>query len=164
MRTCEKYGLRPEDKTRKFKALQKRASPSPERNVFCCHLKFILETWYRSLMHLKPFSLLYCWVHKAASTSWNKIFLKLAGKKVPDKSIHEVRLRGWIANTTTKISCRQLPCSVHQLMTSKNLLLNLFSSWWSGIRSSGLYQRTGGRVNKHYINIFWCQGQIWIGE
>ena len=45
-------------------------------------------------MHLKPFSLLYCWVHKAASTSWNKIFLKLAGKKVPDKSIHEVRLRG----------------------------------------------------------------------
>jgi len=72
-RTCEKYGLRPEDKTRKFKALQKRASPSPER----------------SLMHLKPFSLLYCWVHKAASTSWNKIFLKLAGKKVPDKSIHE---------------------------------------------------------------------------
>ena len=40
-RTCDKYGLRPEDKTRKFKALQKRASPSPERNVFCCHLKNI---------------------------------------------------------------------------------------------------------------------------
>ena len=93
-RTCEKYGLRPEDKTRKFKALQKRASPSPERNVFDYHLKFIFQTYYRSLMHLKPFSLLYCWVHKAASTSWNKIFLKLAGKKVPDKSIHEVKLRG----------------------------------------------------------------------
>merc|ERR1712004_108916 len=40
-RTCDKYGLRPEDKTKKFKALQKRASPSPERNVFCCHLKNI---------------------------------------------------------------------------------------------------------------------------
>ena len=77
---CEKYGLRPEDKTRKFKALQKRASLPPER----------------SLMHLEPFSLLYCWVHKAASTSWNKIFFQLAEKalnrtmNIPEKSIHEV--------------------------------------------------------------------------
>ena len=77
---CEKYGLRPEDKTRKYKALQKRASLPPEK----------------SLMYLPTFNLLYCWVHKAASTSWNKIFFQLAERAlnrtlyIPEKSIHEV--------------------------------------------------------------------------
>ena len=75
--------------------LCRREPALPLRGMFMfVTYKFIFQTYYRSLMHLKPFSLLYCWVHKAASTSWNKIFLKLAGKKVPDKSIHEVRLRG----------------------------------------------------------------------
>ena len=69
-----------------------------------------------------------------------------------------------IAKTMTKISFRQLPCSVHQLMTSTNLLLNLFSSWWSGIRSSGLCQRTGGRVNKHCINIFGVRDKFELGS
>ena len=64
----------------------------------------------------------------------------------------------------TKISFRQLPCSVHQLMSSTNLLLNLFSSWWSGIRSSGLCQRTGGRVNKHCINIFGVRDKFELGS
>ena len=75
--------------------LCRREPALPLRGMFLfVTYKFIFQTYYRSLMHLKPFSLLYCWVHKAASTSWNKIFLKLAGKKVPDKSIHEVKLRG----------------------------------------------------------------------
>lgn len=76
---CKKYGLRMEDKVKQQKALQKRASLPPER----------------SLMYLPPFSLLYCWVHKAASTSWNKIFIQLAEKAlnrtliIPERNLHE---------------------------------------------------------------------------
>ena len=79
---CKKYGLRMEDKVKQQKALQKRASLPPER----------------SLMYLPPFSLLYCWVHKAASTSWNKIFIQLAEKAlnrtliIPERNLHEVGL------------------------------------------------------------------------
>merc|ERR1712203_1352393 len=68
-----------ENKVKQQKALQKRASLPPER----------------SLMYLPPFSLLYCWVHKAASTSWNKIFIQLAEKAlnrtliIPERNLHE---------------------------------------------------------------------------
>ena len=40
-------------------------------------------------MYLQPWSLLYCWIHKAASTSWSKIFFQLAREKVKDTNLHE---------------------------------------------------------------------------
>ena len=40
-------------------------------------------------MYLQPWSLLYGWIHKAASTSWNKIFFQLAREKVKDTNLHE---------------------------------------------------------------------------
>jgi len=42
-----------------------------------------------TLMHLQQWNLLYCWIHKAASTSWNKVFFKLAGEKIAEGNLHE---------------------------------------------------------------------------
>ena len=42
-----------------------------------------------SLMYLRRWALLYCWINKAASTSWNKIFFQLVNKKVKETNIHE---------------------------------------------------------------------------
>jgi len=42
-----------------------------------------------TLMYLEAHSLLYCFIHKAASTSWNKVFYGLAGVKVPEANLHE---------------------------------------------------------------------------
>ena len=39
-------------------------------------------------MYLDKYSLLYCWIHKAASSSWNKIFFDLAKKKVHPQNLH----------------------------------------------------------------------------
>ena len=39
-------------------------------------------------MYLPSKSLLYCWVHKAASTSWNKIFFDISQKKVREINLH----------------------------------------------------------------------------
>merc|ERR1719400_713039 len=44
----------------------------------------------KTMMHLAKYSLLYCWIHKAASSSWNKIFFQLVGKtKVKEHNLHE---------------------------------------------------------------------------
>ena len=39
-------------------------------------------------MYLEKYSLLYCWIHKAASSSWNRIFYQKINKKVKDSSLH----------------------------------------------------------------------------
>lgn len=41
-----------------------------------------------SMMYLEKYSLLYCWIHKAASSSWNRIFYQKINKKVKDSSLH----------------------------------------------------------------------------
>ena len=43
----------------------------------------------KSLMYQEPWHLLYCWIHKVASTSWSKVFLQLAGLEVPLSRTHE---------------------------------------------------------------------------
>jgi len=78
---CERYHLGAEDEladgvksNEEYLRMQKSASLSPEK----------------TLMHLAKYSLLYCWVHKAASSSWNKIFFQLVGKtKVEKQNLHE---------------------------------------------------------------------------
>merc|ERR1712037_54508 len=40
-------------------------------------------------MYQEPWHLLYCWIHKVASTSWSKVFLQLAGLEVPLSRTHE---------------------------------------------------------------------------
>ena len=37
-------------------------------------------------MYLEQFSLLYCWIHKVASSSWNRIFFELNNMAVPEDS------------------------------------------------------------------------------
>ena len=42
-----------------------------------------------SFMFLKKYSLLYCWIHKAASSSWSRIFFEMSNMPVPgDDFLH----------------------------------------------------------------------------
>ena len=41
-----------------------------------------------SIMVLDQYSLVYCWIHKAASSSWNRIFFDKIGRKVSDSNLH----------------------------------------------------------------------------
>ena len=43
----------------------------------------------KTLLHLPQWSLLYCWIRKAASTSWNKIFFDLVKHKMKEENLHE---------------------------------------------------------------------------
>ena len=43
----------------------------------------------KSLMYQEPWHLLYCWIHKVASSSWSKVFFNLKGKEVPTTRLHE---------------------------------------------------------------------------
>ena len=145
---CEKFGLRPEDKTKKYKALQKRASLPPER----------------SLMYLPTFNLLYCWVHKAASTSWNKIFFKLAEKAlnrtlyIPEKSIHEVSFRS--SFTVFEALSRQQQFFDLLLRDWIQLYPSLYSSWWSDTPLRGLCLPSGGLSVQVMKIASFFQGQV----
>ena len=74
-KVCAIYGLgnHPPNAINKFQIMEKEAWVSPEM----------------TLLHLPSHSLLYCWVRKAASTSWNKVFFDLAKKKVSEINLHE---------------------------------------------------------------------------
>ena len=39
-------------------------------------------------MYLAKFSVMYCWIHKAASSSWNKIFFEKINKKIKSSNLH----------------------------------------------------------------------------
>jgi len=43
----------------------------------------------KSLMYQSTWHLLYCWIHKVASSSWSKVFYYLKGKDVPASRLHE---------------------------------------------------------------------------
>ena len=38
-------------------------------------------------MYLEKFSLLYCWIHKVASSSWNRIFFEMSNMTVPEDNL-----------------------------------------------------------------------------
>lgn len=42
-----------------------------------------------NLLYQESWHLLYCWVHKVASTSWSKVFFNLVGREVPPTRLHE---------------------------------------------------------------------------
>lgn len=44
-------------------------------------------------MFLPSKSLLYCWIHKAASTSWNRIFFHISHITVPESELHTAAQR-----------------------------------------------------------------------
>lgn len=69
----------------------------------------------KSLMYQEPWHLLYCWVHKVASSSWSKVFFNLQGKEVPTIRLHEAaqqfsidssRLPGAISNSLVFLTVR----------------------------------------------------------
>ena len=43
----------------------------------------------KSLMYQPSWNLLYCWIHKVASSSWSEVFFYLKGKEVPPSRLHE---------------------------------------------------------------------------
>ena len=43
----------------------------------------------KSLMYQSRWNLLYCWIHKAASSSWSEVFFTLKGREVPASRLHE---------------------------------------------------------------------------
>ena len=43
----------------------------------------------KSLMLQPAWHLLYCWIHKVASTSWSEVFFYLKGKEIPPSRLHE---------------------------------------------------------------------------
>ena len=43
----------------------------------------------KSLMYQPRWNLLYCWIHKAASSSWSEVFFYLKGREVPPSRLHE---------------------------------------------------------------------------
>ena len=57
-----------------------------------CQRSGQLRSSYRmlqySIMVLDQYSLVYCWIHKAASSSWNRIFFDKIGRKVSDSNLH----------------------------------------------------------------------------
>jgi len=79
--TCRKYGLGkfprdPESEDEESSLYQKMGDTFP---------------WppEKSLMYQEPWHLLYCWIHKVASSSWSKVFFNLKGKQVPTSRLHE---------------------------------------------------------------------------
>ena len=74
--TCDKYSIGSHNSggnITKYQLMEKSAALPPEM----------------TLLHLPKRALLYCWMRKAASTSWNKIFFTLVNKKVPEQNLHE---------------------------------------------------------------------------
>merc|ERR1711971_1339220 len=86
---CEKYHLGSEDELNKSELTGVKSSDTNIESYLRMQQSASLAP-EKTIMHLAKYSLLYCWVHKAASSSWNKIFFQLAGKtKVKEHNLHE---------------------------------------------------------------------------
>ena len=81
---CRKHGLG------KFPGDPVRGSPDPLYKKMYQTFPWPPE---KSLMYQEPWHLLYCWIHKVASTSWSKVFLQLAGLEVPLSRTHEATVK-----------------------------------------------------------------------
>lgn len=47
----------------------------------------------KSLMYQQNWHLLYCWIHKVASSSWSQVFFNLAGLSVSPSRLHEATVK-----------------------------------------------------------------------
>jgi len=57
----------------------------------------------KSLMYQDTWHLLYCWIHKVASSSWSKVFFYLKGKEVPASRLHEAAQKFSLFSANTKL-------------------------------------------------------------
>eukprot|EP00092_Neocalanus_flemingeri_P001473 GFUD01001571.1.p1 GENE.GFUD01001571.1~~GFUD01001571.1.p1 ORF type:complete len:397 (+),score=102.82 GFUD01001571.1:352-1542(+) len=57
----------------------------------------------KSLMYQNTWNLLYCWIHKVASSSWSKVFFYLKGKDVPASRLHEAAQHFSLSSSNTKL-------------------------------------------------------------
>ena len=78
--TCHKYGLGnltaasdKEDTGSLYRTMETQFPWPPEKSLM------LEPSWH----------LLYCWIHKVASSSWSEVFFYLKGKEVPSTRLHE---------------------------------------------------------------------------
>lgn len=95
-KTCQKYGLySSEYETNQFQISKNSYKPPQQVNMnspFSIENNIIIIT-QNSLMYLPSHGLLYCWIHKAASTSWNKIFFNISHIGVGEADLHTAAQR-----------------------------------------------------------------------
>jgi len=92
--TCKKYGLgklksylsEPSDDF-KYQRMESRFPWPPEK----------------SLMFQDSWHLLYCWIHKVASSSWSKVFFSLKGVDVPASRLHEAAQKFSLSSANTDL-------------------------------------------------------------
>ena len=57
----------------------------------------------KSLMYQDTWHLLYCWIHKVASSSWSKVFFSLKGQEVPASRLHEAAQKFSLSSSNTDL-------------------------------------------------------------
>lgn len=90
--TCRKYGLgklhqSTESESSEYKKMESSFPWPPEK----------------SLMYQDTWHMLYCWIHKVASSSWSKVFFYLKGKEVPASRLHEAAQKFSLSASRTKL-------------------------------------------------------------
>lgn len=91
LNTCRKYGLgklksEPVDDS-KYQKMEMNFPWPPEK----------------SLMYQDTWNLLYCWIHKVASSSWSKVFFSLKGQEVPASRLHEAAQKFSLSSSNTDL-------------------------------------------------------------
>lgn len=89
--TCKKYGLG------KFHS---EGSESSEYQRIEASFPWPPE---KSLMYQDTWHLLYCWIHKVASSSWSKVFFYLKGTDVPASRLHEAAQKFSLSSAHTEL-------------------------------------------------------------
>jgi len=92
--TCDRYGLGKSD------------SDTQESDEYSKYQKMEKEfPWppQKSLMYQSSWHLLYCWIHKVASSSWSKVFFHLKGLDVPSSRLHEAAQRFTLSAANTNL-------------------------------------------------------------
>lgn len=92
--TCKKYGLG------KFHSEQSEGSQSSEYQRVSASFPWPPE---KSLMYQDTWHLLYCWIHKVASSSWSKVFFYLKGTDVPASRLHEAAQKFSLSSAKTEL-------------------------------------------------------------
>lgn len=86
--TCRKYGLGRFQQTKETN--QTHQPWLDQRSQLFREMEATAQTpTQNSFMWQKNWHLLYCWIHKVASSSWSQIFFNLVGKQVPSSRLHE---------------------------------------------------------------------------
>jgi len=132
--TCKKYGL---GKTHK--------NPIVDSEYRKMEANF---PWppEKSLMYQDTWHLLYCWIHKVASSSWSKVFFHIKGMDVPASRLHEAAQKFSLSSANTKL----------ETSIAKSLVFTIvrhpFERLVSAYRDKFEFAKKYAYVYSHYAN------------